>query len=88
MQHTPCRREDIVAAYDDLISRLNERRAALWSAYLEACRGMSLREYSLHEAECWSVLHAGLAGIEAEHRVLQRDYEARLADLDQPGVAV
>ena len=82
-----CRREDLVAAYEDLVTRLAARRQAMWDAYLEATRGMTRREYELHESECWSVLHAGLAGLDAEQRLLQRDFEGRLAAFGEPGVA-
>lgn len=88
MHDASCRREDLVAAYEDLVTRLNERRRSLWDAYLDASRDMSLREYDLHEPECWSVLHAGLAGIDAEQRVLHRDFESRLTTLGGSEVAV
>lgn len=82
MQDASCRREDLVAAYDDLVERLDRRRVTLWTAYLEATSSMSPREYSDNEPECWSVLRAGLSGIEAEHRVLEREFERRMAALD------
>ncbi len=82
MQDASCRREDLVAAYDDLVARLDKRRVALWTAYLDATTSMSPREYSQHEPECWSVLCAGISGIEAEHRVLEREFERRMRALD------
>lgn len=87
-QHAPCTREDLISAFDDVTRRLQERRAALWDAYLGAGRDMSPREYEECEVECWNVLHAGLAGLDAEQRMLQRDFEERLTSLDGRGVAV
>lgn len=86
MHDAACRREDLVAAYDDLVCRLAARRRAMWDAYLEATRGMTVREYDLHETECWSVLRAGVSGIDAEQRLLQRDFEGRMAAFGEPGV--
>jgi hypothetical protein len=37
------------------------------------------------ERECWHVLEAGLAGVDAERRMLQRDFEQRMAMLDEAG---
>ena len=86
MHDASCRREDLVAALDDLTARLAERRQQMWNAYLGATRGMSSREYVLHEPECWSVLHAGLAGLDAEERLLHREFERRIQKFDD-GVA-
>lgn len=83
MQDASCRREDLVSAFDDLVERLQKRRVSLWAAYLEATSLMSPREYREHEPECWSVLRAGISGIEAEHRVLEREFERRLSALDE-----
>lgn len=82
MHDTSCRREDIVTAYQELVNRLNRRRQKLWNAYLESTRSMSSREYASCEAECWSVLAAGISGIDAEQRVLKREYELRLSAVD------
>jgi hypothetical protein len=78
MHDAACSRDDLVAAYEELTDRLARRRASLWDAYREACDGMSPGEYEAHEPECWSVLHAGLAGLEAEARVVQREFEQRM----------
>jgi hypothetical protein len=82
MKDASCRREDIIAAYQDLVKRLHERRRTLWNAYLEATQAMGRREYLTNENECWSVLTAGISGIDAESQVLQREYELRLASVD------
>lgn len=88
MYDVSCTRDDMIAAYEDLTARLDERRSLLWSAYLAATRDMVNSEKELLEPECWSVLRAGLAGIEAEARMVQRDFELRLASLDAAKVAV
>ena len=80
-----CTRDDLVSAHDELSQRLARRRAALWSAYQEACDGMTPTEYEGHEPECWSVLHAGLAGLDAESRVVQRDFESRMQAIGATG---
>lgn len=86
MQDASCRREDVIAAFEDLCHRLERRRNQLWQAYGSATSDMTAQEYVTHEPECWSVLAAGLAGVEAEHRMLQRDVEHRLAMLaDEEG---
>lgn len=82
MRDTSCRTEDIIAAFEDLCHRLEERRSSLWSAYRDATHDLSRREYAEIENECWQVLEAGLAGIVAERRMLERDLERRLAMLD------
>lgn len=88
MYDASCRREDLVGAFQDLVTRLDERRAQLWKAYREATGTMTRRQYEACEEECWSVLRAALSGIDAEHRLLQRDFEGRMAALDRAGVAV
>ena len=85
MRDASCRTEDIIAAFEDLCRRLEDRRSGLWGAYSEATREMSPSEYENYEHECWHVLEAGLAGIDAEHRMLNRDYERRMALLDEEG---
>lgn len=85
MRDTSCRREDIIAAFEDLCRRLEDRRSSLWSAYGDATRDLSPREYADVERECWHVLEAGLAGVEAERRMLQRDFEQRIAMIDEQG---
>lgn len=82
MRDASCRREDIIAAFEDLCRRLDERTSTLWSSYGAATRELSAKEYAELEHECWHVLEAGLAGIDAERRVLQRDVQERLAQLD------
>ncbi len=83
MRDASCRREDIIAAFEDLCRRLEDRRSSLWTAYGDATRELPHREYVNVESECWHVLEAGLAGVDAERRMLQRDYEQRLAMLDE-----
>lgn len=83
MRDASCRREDIIAAFEDLCRRLDDRRSSLWTAYGDATRELTAREYAHVEHECWHVLEAGLAGIEAERRMLQRDFERRIAMLDE-----
>ena len=78
MYETPCARDELDGAYQDLCEALNRRRSQLWAAYSEATADMSRREYEEFEAECWSVLQAGLAGIAAEERAIRREYERRL----------
>ena len=85
MRDASCRREDIVTAFEDLCRRLEDRKSSLWTAYGSATREMPTREYVEVEPECWHVLEAGLAGIRAEQRMLQRDYEQRLSMLDGEG---
>jgi hypothetical protein len=84
MPHAACSTEDIIAAFQDLVVRLDTRRHGLWNAYREATSSMSRGEYQDHEHECWSVLSAGLAGIDAEQRVLTRDFERRMQQLQRP----
>jgi hypothetical protein len=85
MRDTSCRREDIIAAFEDLCRRLEDRRSSLWTSYGDATRELSARQYAEVEGECWHVLEAGLAGVDAERRMLQRDYEQRMAMLDGEG---
>lgn len=85
MRDASCRTEDIIAAFEDLCRRLEDRRSSLWTAYGEATRNLSAREYADVERECWHVLEAGLAGVEAERRMLERDYEQRMAMLGEEG---
>ncbi|MCW2955468.1 MAG: hypothetical protein JWO69_337 [Thermoleophilia bacterium] len=85
MRDASCRSEDIIAAFEDLCRRLEDRRNGLWSAYGEATGSMSPGEYASYEQECWNVLEAGLAGIDAERRMLERDYERRMALLEEEG---
>lgn len=85
MRDASCRREDIIAAFEDLCRRLEERRGALWSAYGEATKDLPASMYADVEGECWYVLEAGLAGVDAERRMLQRDFEQRIAMLDEEG---
>lgn len=85
MRDASCRTEDIIAAFEDLCRRLEDRRNSLWTSYGAATSDLSAREYADVERECWHVLEAGLAGIEAERRMLQRDFEQRMAMLDQTG---
>jgi hypothetical protein len=85
MRDASCRKEDIIAAFEDLCRRLEERRSSLWTSYGDATKDLSTREYADVERECWHVLEAGLAGVEAERRMLQRDFEQRLAMLDEAG---
>ena len=85
MRDASCRRDDIIAAFEDLCHRLERRRTALWTAYGDATREMSPGEYAEHEKECWSVLEAGLAGLGAEKRMLERDFDRRLAMIDEEG---
>jgi hypothetical protein len=85
MRDASCRREDIIAAFEDLCRRLEDRRSSLWSSYGDATRELSTRDYHDVERECWHVLEAGLAGVEAERRMLQRDFEQRIAMLDETG---
>ena len=85
MRDASCRREDIIAAFEDLCRRLEDRRSQLWSAYGEATRELPASMYADVENECWHVLEAGLAGVDAERRMLQRDYEQRMSMLDEEG---
>lgn len=85
MRDASCRREDIIAAFEDLCRRLEDRRSSLWTAYGDATRDLAPREYEDVERECWHVLEAGLSGVEAERRMLQRDFEQRMAMLDEQG---
>lgn len=85
MRDASCRTEDIIAAFEDLCRRLEDRRSSLWSSYGAATSDLGSREYPDIERECWHVLEAGLAGIEAERRMLQRDFEQRMAMLEQTG---
>lgn len=85
MRDASCRREDIIAAFEDLCRRLEDRRSSLWSYYGDATRDLPASVYADVEGECWHVLEAGLAGVEAERRMLQRDFEQRIAMLDEEG---
>lgn len=85
MRDASCRTEDIIAAFEDLCRRLEDRRSSLWTAYGDATRDLPAREYADVERECWHVLEAGLAGVEAERRMLERDYEQRMAMLGEEG---
>ena len=85
MRDASCRREDIIAAFEDLCRRLEDRRSSLWTAYGDATKELTTREYADVERECWHVLEAGLAGVDAERRMLQRDFEQRMAMLDEAG---
>ena len=85
MRDASCRREDIIAAFEDLSRRLEGRRSSLWSSYGEATRDLPARDYAEYESECWQVLEAGLAGLDAEIRMLQRDFQERLTMLDGEG---
>jgi hypothetical protein len=85
MRDASCRKEDIIAAFEDLCRRLEDRRSSLWTAYNDATRDAVRRDYEQLETECWHVLEAGLAGIEAERRMLERDVERRVAMLDNEG---
>ena len=85
MRDASCRTEDIIAAFEDLCRRLEDRRSSLWTNYGHATRDLSPREYGEIERECWHVLEAGLAGVEAERRMLQRDDGQRMAMLDEAG---
>lgn len=82
MRDASCRKEDIIAAFEDLCRKLEDRRGTLWSAYRDALDGLYRGEYETIERECWHVLDAGLSGIEAERRMLERDLERRVAMLD------
>ncbi|MEO6866926.1 MAG: hypothetical protein ABI200_02790 [Gaiellales bacterium] len=83
MRDASCRTEDIIAAFEDLCRRLEDRRSSLWTSYGDATRDLSTREYADVEHECWHVLEASLAGLAAERRMLQRDFEQRIAMLDE-----
>lgn len=87
MRDSSCRREDIIAAFEDLCRRLEHRRSSLWGSYRDATSDLAPREYETYEHECWHVLGAALAGVDAERRMLQRDYEQRMAMLDEGAVA-
>lgn len=78
MQDASCGPEELLAAFSELIDRLDQRRNSLWSAYHSATSSMSKKEYDTEEPECWGILHAGLAGVDAEQRVLRREVESRL----------
>lgn len=82
MQDASCRPEDLIAAFNELNTRLDERRTLLWDAYRTATDEMSTGEYDEEESECWSVLHAGLAGLDAEQRILRREFESRLLSME------
>lgn len=83
MRDASCRREDIIAAFDELNRRLEDRTSSLWSSYGEATRELRSHDYLTLERECWNVLEAGLAGIAAERRMLELDCRERLAMLDE-----
>ncbi|MCW2926395.1 MAG: hypothetical protein JWM86_363 [Thermoleophilia bacterium] len=85
MRDASCRTEDIIAAFEDLCRRLEDRRSSLWTAYRDATSDLVSRDYADVEGECWHVLEAGLAGVDAERRMLERDFEQRIAMLDDQG---
>jgi hypothetical protein len=85
MRDTSCRKEDVISAFEDLCRRLEDRRTALWSAYGEATREVASTDYAALEHECWHVLEAGLAGLEAEHRMLRSSLDQRLSLIDGMG---
>lgn len=85
MRDTSCRKEDIIAAFEDLCRRLENRRSLLWAAYGDATKDLTQRSYDDIEGECWHVLRAALAGVDAERKMLQRDFEKRLAMLGEEG---
>ena len=82
MRDSSCRREDIITAFDELSRRLEDRAASLWSSYGEATRELGSQDYLEQERECWHVLEASLAGVDAERRMLETDYRERLAMVD------
>lgn len=83
MRDISCKREDVINAFEDLCHRLERRRGLFWNAYLEAVSDLVRSEYEDVEHECWFVLEFGLSGINAEERMLQRDFEQRLAIIDE-----
>lgn len=85
MRDASCDREDIIAAFEELCRRLEDRTSHLWTSYGEATRDLSTREYADVEHECWQVLEAGLAGVRAERRMLEHELQARLAPFDGEG---
>lgn len=85
MRDTSCRREDVISAFEDLCRRLEDRRTALWSSYSDATRELTTSEYMEFERECWHVLEAGLAGLDAEHRMLRTSLDQRLALIEGMG---
>lgn len=85
MRDASCHREDIIAAFEDLCRRLEDRESSLWTSYGSATREMSASEYTEFESECWHVLEAGLAGIAAERKMLEQDVHRRLALLEDEG---
>ncbi len=78
MYAAPCPRDDLDAAFMELMDRLTERRNELWQAYHDATSDASPGRYDSVESECWSVLQAALSGIDAEERAVRREYERRL----------
>jgi len=85
MRDASCRKEDVINAFEDLCRRLEDRRTALWSAYGEATSELTTSEYADFERECWHVLEAGLAGLDAEHRMLRSSLDQRLALIEGVG---
>ena len=85
MRDASCHREDIIAAFEDLCRRLEDRQTSLWASYSAATSELSPTEYAEFEVECWHVLEAGLAGITAERKMLEHDVHRRLALLEDEG---
>lgn len=85
MRDASCRREDIITAFEDLCHHLDEQISSLWDTYREATNNLSHKEYDEVESECWQVLLAGLAGAEAERRILESKVEKRLSRFDGEG---
>lgn len=85
MRDASCDREDIIAAFEELCRRLEDRTSSLWATYGSATSDLAPGEYAEYEAECWHVLEAGLAGITAERKMLEHDVHRRLALLEGEG---
>jgi hypothetical protein len=85
MPDSSCTRTDLLRAFKEIERKLAERRTAMWSAYLEASGSMTASEYESLEPECWSVLSAGLSGIDAEERIVRRDLDRRLSLMPHNG---
>ncbi len=88
MSYAACSREDVIAAYQELKAKFAQRRQALWGAYVQATGDLDRREYEDCETECWSILTAGLSGLDAEERVADREYQRRLSYFDDQSGAV
>ncbi len=78
MPESPCTKNDLLTAFRDVERKLAERRSAMWGAYLTASGSMTAAEYEQFEPECWSVLSAGLSGLDAEERIMKRDLDRRM----------